>query len=123
MKFLKTVGINLLQFARSRTLVCVLILLGLTIAGFCLNVYYAQAMADITSLKASHHADRDLKFVFTQDVSSKQALAGLQNKNGRMIADFWICGFSMNTAITCPPRAWTIPARPAKRMDMVWLAC
>lgn len=89
MEFLKTAGINLLQFARSRTLVCGLILLGLTIAGFCLNVYYAQAMADITSLKASHHADRDLKFVFTQDVSGKQALAGLQNKNGRMIADFW----------------------------------
>ena len=89
MKFLKTVGINLLQFARSRTLVCVLILLGLTIAGFCLNVYYAQAMADITSLKASHHADRDLKFVFTQDVSSKQVLAGLQKGSGRFIADFW----------------------------------
>lgn len=89
MKFLKTAGINLLQFARSRTLVCVLILLGLAIAGFCLNVYYAQAMEDITAIKISHHADRDLKFVFTQGVSSKQALAGLQTENGRMIADFW----------------------------------
>ncbi len=86
MKHLKQVAMHLVQFWRGRPLVCMLILLGLAVSSFCLNVYYARGMDDVEQLRSGYQKDRELVFVFPQSVSSREAFAKLQ---GGMADDFY----------------------------------